>query len=278
MYDVGSLSEIQRFQRAEGAVRLSVRQREGRSVLKGLYQQGSAKARLPKTYSPSLEAVLLNTAGGITGGDHLSYELEAEEDAHLVATTQAAEKVYRSLGDSGRLDVTLKLAAGARCDWLPQETIFYNGGSLRRSLTVEMAADARLLAVEPLIFGRRAMGERLLDGFLSDQWRIRREGRLVYAEAFRVAEKGGEALARREALRGWTAAASLVYLAPDAEARLEEARTLLEPLVWLECGASAWDGILALRFLAETGAQLRRALIAFLEPFLGAPLPRVWQS
>ncbi len=278
MYDVGSLSEMQRFQRAQGAVRLSVRQREGRSVLKGLYQQGSAKARLPKAYSPSLEAVLLNTAGGITGGDHLTYELEAEEGANLVATTQAAEKVYRSLGDSGRLDVTLKLAAGARCDWLPQETIFYNGGRLRRSLTVEMAGDATLLAVEPLIFGRRAMGERLLDGFHSDQWRIRRDGRLVYAEAFRVEEKGGQFLARRETLRGWTAAASLVYLASDAEARLEEARALLEPLVWLECGASAWDGILGLRFLAETGAQLRRALIAFLEPFLGAPLPRVWQS
>ena len=108
MFDVGSLSDIQGFQRAEGAVRLSVEQLLGRSMLSRLYQQGSAKVRLPKNYEASLEAVLLNTAGGITGGDHLSYDLDVGPGAHLIATTQAAEKVYRSLGDSGHVEVSLK--------------------------------------------------------------------------------------------------------------------------------------------------------------------------
>lgn len=255
--------------------------RNGSSGLSRLYQEGAGKARFPRrgaaARSEPVEAVLLNTAGGITGGDLLSYRLAAGPDARLLATTQAAEKIYRSLGDEGVLEAGLELGAGAQLAWLPQETILFDGARLRRSLDVDMAEDASLLALESLVFGRRAMGETVRTAFVSDQWRIRRGGRLVYADAFRLQERGGRTLARRGVLDGATAAASLVYVAPDAEARLEEARALLPPWPEVEAGASAWDGLLALRVVAREGAALRRALVGFLEGFRAAPLPRVWR-
>nr|WP_246484676.1 urease accessory protein UreD [Marivibrio halodurans] len=292
MLDDGSRSETLRLQRAVGAVRVSAKpgHRRGTTVLDGLYQQGAGKARFPRTHSPWLEAVLLNTAGGITGGDRLTTGVSVADGAHLVATTQTAERVYRSLGEDGCLDATVSVAGGGVCEWLPQETILFDGARLKRTLNVEMADDSRLTLLEPVVLGRQAMGEVVRRARLVDQWRIRRGGRLVFADALRFEETGTLAR-RRGVLDGARAFASLLHVAPEAEARLEEARAILAGLpgladprgdvgagagVGVEAGASAWDGMLSLRFVAADGACLRRALMAFLERFRAVALPRVW--
>jgi urease accessory protein len=161
-------------------------------------------------------------------------------------------------------------------DWLPRETIFFDGGRLARRLEADLSGDARLLALEAMTFGRALKGERVLCGALSDQWRIRRDGRLIHAEALRLAGDLAAAVAGPATLGGARALATLVEVAPDAADRLAAARARIAHLDGVAAGASAKDGVLILRFLAPDIAPLRHALIRFLAAYREAPLPRVW--
>jgi urease accessory protein len=277
MFDVGSRSETALQPRAEGRAELVAEVRGGVTRLAHLYQRGSAKCLLPRL-AGRCEAVFLNTAGGITGGDRLAWAAEAGPGAGLVVTTQAAERIYRAQpGQVGRVATRLTLGTGARLEWLPQETILFDRSALERTLTVEVAADATLLALEAVVLGRKAMGEQVGRAHFTEHWRIRRAGRLVYADALRLTGAVAETVARPALMGGHRALASLVYMAPDAEARLGEARALLgEAEGGVESGASAWNGLFAIRMLAPDGQALRRALLRFLAAFRAAPLPRVW--
>lgn len=263
--------------RAQGRARIGVAAGPGGATrLVDLYQQGSAKCLLPR--GPGVEAVFLNTAGGLTGGDHLAYTAAVGPGADLTLTTQTAERVYRAQpGTAARLDVTLTLGPGARAAWLPQETILFDRAALSRRLEVDMAADATLTLLEPLILGRTAMGERVATGHLTDHWRIRRAGRLVHAEALRLGPSPADTAARPFALGGARAMACLVHLAPDAEDLLPRARAALDGAPGVQAAASAWDGRLVLRVAAADGQALRRTLARFLLDLRGA-LPRVWQA
>lgn len=188
--------------------------------LNRLYQQGCVKALLPKTQGVAPEVVLLNTAGGLTGGDSLDVALAVGPKADLTATTQAAERIYRAASGTARVARHLSLGEGATLDWLPQETILLKAGRIERRLDADMAADARLTLIETLVLGRAAMGETVTIGHFSDQWRIRRAGRLVHAEAPRLSGDIARATAGPATLNGAIAVATLVHLAPDAEARL----------------------------------------------------------
>ncbi|MEM6439387.1 MAG: urease accessory protein UreD [Pseudomonadota bacterium] len=248
----------------------------GARGLVGLRQQGSAKCFLPRTHAEAT-AVFLNTAGGLTGGDRFDWFSEARPGARLSVTTQAAERVYRAQsGETARVTARLALGAGARLDWLPQETILFDGGALDRRLEIEMAEDAALLAVEPLVLGREAMGETVRAARFRDGWRLRRAGRLVWADGLRLVGEAAAIASARATFAGARAAATLVYAAPDAEARLEGLRAVLPGDGAARGAASAWDGLLCGRLLAADGFALRRALIPALEFLRGGGLPRVW--
>ncbi|TPE53115.1 urease accessory protein UreD [Amaricoccus solimangrovi] len=264
-----------RLQRAQGRAEVAMEVSRGASRLRRLYQEGCAKALLPRAHGPTPEAILINTSGGITGGDRLAYAAAVGARAELTVTTQAAERIYRSTGEAGTLDVTLSVGPGARLDWLPQETILFEGGRLVRRLSAEMAEDARLTLLETVVLGRAAMGETLRDASITDHWRISRGGRLVHAEALRLGPDITVGSRGRATLGGARAFATLVHLAPGAEDRLGEVRALLAG-VDLQAAASAKPGILILRFLAPDAAPLREALFRLLMGFRGTPLPRVW--
>lgn len=273
----GSAAALQAQPRAFGRAAVSVEVRRGESRLAGLRQEGSAKCLLPRIPGPP-EAVFLNTAGGVTGGDDFGWTAGAGEGAQLTATTQTAERLYRvQPGTVGRIANRLSLGPGARLDWLPQETIVFDGAGLRRSLEVEMAADATLTALEAIVLGREMMGETVRAADVADRWRIRRGGRLVYADALRLPRAVAGGLAAAPLFGPNRAAATLVHVAPDAGARLAAVRDLLAAASAgaAEAGASARDGVLVVRMVAPTGQALRRALIRFLTDFRG-PLPRVW--
>ncbi len=263
------------MQRARGAVEVSVALREGRSRLAHLFQQGSARALMPRVHGGAPEAVIINTAGGVTGGDRFRFAFDAGDGAALTVSTQAAERVYRASAGVAEIDTTLTLGAGAALDWLPQETILFDGCALSRSLRVEMAADARLTALESVVLGRSAMGETLTHALFSDQWRIRRDGKLIHAEALRLSGDLAPALNGPAALNGARAFATLIHAAPDACDRLDEARALLGA-DQVTAAASARDGVLIVRFLGPDAAALRAALTAFLTAFRRAAPPRVW--
>ncbi len=261
-------------QRAQGSVALSLVRRGERNALAGLRQAGALKVLFPRPAGSGVEAVLINTAGGITGADAFSLDARAGTATRLTLTTQAAERAYRALPrEVARVENRLSADAGARLCWLPQETILYDGSALSRRLRIDLAEGASLLMAEPLVFGRTAMGETLADATFRDRIEIRRNGRLAYLDAITLSGRVSEKLARPFTAAGAGAMASLVYVAPDAEAALAAVRSLLGDTA----GASLRESdMLVLRLLAADGYLLRQTLIPVLNCLAGEPLPRCW--
>lgn len=256
--------------RAAGRLALSVKLSGGASRRADVYEDGPLRVRCPGPPARELEAVIVNTAGGVAGGDRLQLDISVEPDAALVVTSAAAEKIYRTHGPDASIDVTLKVAG--RLAWLPQETILFDRAGLTRRIDVELEEGGELLLAEALIFGRAEMGERIALGRLSDRWRIRRNGRLVYAETVRLDGPIADRLQARAVAKGGLAVASLV-VAPGDQAVVERVRGLS---FRAEVGASAWNGIAVVRFCAPDGAALRHDLMAVLTELRGRALPRLW--
>jgi urease accessory protein len=247
------------------------------TVLRDLRQVGAMRARFPrKAAGEPPEAVLLNTAGGLTGGDRIEVEVALSAGAEATVTSAAAEKLYRARDDDAEIRIGLELGPGARLVWLPQATIAFDCARLDRRTEAAVSGDASLLAVETLIFGRAAMGEDVHRGSWHDAWRVRRDGRLVFADAFRADGPVADILDRGATLDGARALCLLLYVAPDAPARLEEVRETLSG-AQVAAGASAWNGLLAVRAVAPEGRSLHKALEPLIARLSGRPLPRIWQ-
>lgn len=243
-------------------------------MLAGLRQTGSLKMLFPRSDDAGLQAVLVNTAGGVTGGDQFSCTAVADSGTDLCLTTQAAERAYRATpGEIGQLKTKLRVEADARLDWLPQETILYDGCALSRRIRVEMAASARLLLCEPLVFGRAAMGEQLRSGSLQDRVEIFRDDAAIFRDQFHLQGDIAAHLARPTIAAGAGAMASLIYIAPDAAVHLVPIREMLGTTG----GASLIaEDMLFLRLLAPDSFALRKSLIPVVTRLSGAPLPRPW--
>lgn len=260
--------------RAIGSVRLSTKSHAGRSVLDGLYQKGAAKAVFPRA-NVGLTAVLLNTSGGVTGGDRFSYEATAGAGTHLTLTTQACERAYRAqAGETGRVSTTLRVADGASLWWLPQETLAFDGCALERRLACDLTGTGRALIVEPMCLGRLAMGEAQVQGQISDRISITRDGAPLVEDAWRLSGDMTAQMAKGAAGGGATAMASLTYVAPDAEARLGPVRAHLPATG----GASLLaEDVLVLRLLAPSGYALRTSLLPILDQLTGGEMPLCWR-
>jgi urease accessory protein len=262
-----------RLQRATGHAAVSLSWRGGASCLGRLHQDGSAKVFLPRVHSPVPEVVFLNTAGGLTGGDRLSFELHLGEGASAVGTTQTAERAYASLGGRAMMEVRLTAEAGATLDWLPQETILFDRSTLSRRTRVDLAGNARLVLAEMVVLGRAAMGETITALHLDDMRQVKRDGQPVLVEPLRLTE--ATLAAGPAALGGSRALATVALVAPGAEAALAPVRRALTEGV--EAAATAWNGKLIVRIAGHDLRPVRRAVAAVLNVVRGRPLPRVWQ-
>jgi urease accessory protein len=263
-----------RRQRAQGEARGSFVRVGERTEAERLFETGGLRWRFPRSSSPC-EAAIVNTGGGVAGGDSYRVSLELGEGAQVEATTPSAERIYRSNGPPAAVATRLLLGPRARLDWLPQETLMFEGAKLERRLEAEMSAQASLLIAETVVFGRLAMGESRIDASLKDSWRVRRDGRLVFADETRL-ERAGAALERRAVGAGARALATIVAAAPNVEARLPDLRAALEPESGgVEAGASAFDGLIVARLLSASPSRLRGALIAAIVA-LGGRKPRLW--
>ena len=264
-----------RMQRAVGRAEIRLRSQFGTTRLERLFQDGCAKIRLPRTLGDAdPQAILINTAGGLTGGDRLTTEADLGEATSACVTTQACERIYRSTGADAVIANHLRVSAGARLAWLPQETILFDGGRLSRCLDADLAGDAELVAVEAVLFGRMAMGETLRSGHLHDRWRIRRDGHLLFADDLRVAGDIAARLTPQPALAGRRAMATVLFAGAAPERFLEPARAIIGS----SGGASAWNGKFLARLVEETGLALRRRLEPLLSLLMGGrELPKVWQ-
>jgi len=258
--------------RAQGEIALTVAHDGGRTRRKRVRESGSLRARFPNVTGEEIEAVIVNTAGGIAGGDRFALDFTVGEGAKLLVSGAAAEKVYRSIGIETVISVRLDIAKGASLRWLPQETILFDRANLTRSIDIEMAGDAALVLVEAVVFGRAAMGETVEQGKLIDRWQLRRDGKLVFAETLKLDGAIKDILARAAIANGGGAIATILFTPAD--------EALVEKLRAIECsgevGISAWNGIALARFCAADGAALRRDIVAHLAALDRGTLPRLW--
>ena len=271
---------------APSRAELTVAARDGASRIDHLYQSQPLRLLFPRPERDEpLTAVLANTSGGIVGGDNLDVRVTCAADAQLLASAQAAEKVYRSAGPTADVNLSLSADAGAGLEWLPQGTILFDRVRLRRRTALSVASGGRMLAGEVLMFGRTAMGERLMQGFVHDAWRVRYDGRLVWADSLHLDGDLSVPFSSPVGFADARAAGMVLYVADDAPRWLEMARDLLgrEREDGLRGGATAFERVLLLRWLGAEPRAVRAAFGRFWSTFraetLGRParLPTLWR-
>jgi len=274
-----------RLQRANGALTLRfVAGETDATRLADLYQSDPCRALLPSPDpGEAITAVLITTAGGLTGGDRLKLSVTVDEGATALCTPQAAEKIYRSPDDSAAgIDLSLDVAARAALEWLPQEMILFDGARLNRRIAVSVTADSRLLAGDITVFGRVARGERFSTGSLFDRWQVRRERRLLWTDATRLDGNTTAALDHPAGFAGAVAQALILYQGPDASGARDRLRALPDHEPDSQWGATVIDGLLLIRLLDADAGRLRRQfarLWSALRPGLGLrpTMPRLWK-
>jgi urease accessory protein len=263
-----------RLQRASGECHVAFDLRDGQTRLGDLYQRDPCRVLFPAPEpGEPPQAVLLTTSGGVTDGDSLKMTIEIGPGGAAVATTQAAEKIYRAAKGGGHcaIDVAVRVGAGASLDWLPQETIVFQGARLKRRTVAEVEPGGALLACEMVVLGRAASGERFVSGLLLDSWSVRRTGRLAWTDTLRIEGEtpAGAGFGAANAL------ATVIGVWDAPRPHFEKARALLESAGEVRAGATLVNGVMVARLLGEATA-VRGATIRFLTDFRGRRLPRVW--
>jgi len=231
--------------------------------------------------APVEEAVAVNTAGGIAGGDRLECSVTVLANASVTVTSQAAERVYRALSEPALIDTRLKVYGAARLAWLPQETIVFNGGRMRRNTDIEISPGAELLALEWLVLGRAARGEEIISGHIADGWQVKLDGRLIWADRFRVTDDAFPRTQSRALLADFKAIGTLIYFGPGAQARVQLMRELASELQ-CHCVTTVVSGLVIARLAARDAAELKASLREILLKFDRTPaqgpfrLPKMW--
>jgi urease accessory protein len=253
------------LQRAEGSGRIELSGSEKGTRIVDVFQASPIRIMFPKVGSGAVEeAVLINTAGGIAGGDRLEFEVTALAGASIAVTSQAAEKVYRALNEPARIVTKLKVHKAAKLAWLPQETIVFNWGRFNRETEIDLSSGAELLALEWLVFGRAAHGEEMVGGHITDSWRVKKDGRLIWADCFRATNEMFSHFHRKALLSNCKAVATLIYFGPCLNTRLEFFRDIAASLE-CHCAATSVGGLIVVRFAAKLSSDLRLALRSFLQ-------------
>ncbi len=277
MFDSASPSDrrlVPSYVRAKGIVHGRFERAGGVTRLVDNFETGGLRLRLPNA-GRECDAVLLNTAGGMTGGDESSLSFAVGAKARVRITTQSAEKIYRADHAPAVVATELTLGEGASLTWIPQETILFDGSGLSRTLSAEMSASASLIILEMTVLGRVARGERLTSGAFRDRWRIRRDGQLVFADDVRLEGDISSVMAKPVTGAGACAIGTLLYVSPAAEGRLESVRSALSQSK-AACGASAWNGLFIARFAARDPFDVRRAVVTALQRLSRTEMPKIW--
>jgi urease accessory protein len=254
------------LQRADGCGRIVLCGSENGTRIEDVFERSPIRVMFPRNgHRPVEEAVIINTGGGVAGGDRLECSVTTLPGASIAVTSQAAEKVYRALDEPARVATRL-IARESKLAWLPQETIVFNGARLHRTTEIELFSGAELLALEWIVLGRAAHGEIVVGGNITDSWRVKKEGRLIWADSFRVTDEIFPHLKTQALLSSCTAIATLVYFGPDLDKRLESLREII-PCLGCNCAATLVSGLMVARFAAKQSYDLKFALRSFLRQF-----------
>ena len=267
-----NLQATKALQRARGVADLAFDEQQ----IARMYQAGSSKILLPKTYTPLKEAVLINTAGGITGGDKFEIKLNLAS-SKIVATTQTAERLYNSIGSTANINIHLTIDEGSTLHWLPQETIFFDGALIDRNIRVDMAATSDVVFLETIIFGRQAMGEIVQNGEFRDNWRFYRDGTLFHSEVVCLQSDIDQLLKECAGGNGATTLSTIIVAGKKTEYKKNKVMPLVNRFR-STFGISYWEDKLILRMLNSDPYILKKEINFLLQELLEQPLPQVWQS
>jgi urease accessory protein len=277
----GSVSDVD-LERANGAGRIVFTGSASGTRISEVYQKFPIGLMFPRIGDDLVtEAVIVNSSGGIAGGDRLEIEVVALDNASVAVTTQAAEKVYRALDRPARVGTKLRACGTAKLAWLPQETIVFNQARICRQTEIDLCSGAELIALEWLVLGRAARGEEVVSGYISDSWRIKMDGHLIWADGFRVSDEVFPQLHRKALLSNWKAVATLIYFGPGLDTRLRILREIAASLD-CRCAATIVGAIIIVRVAAAASSDLRRGLRSLLEQFSGElgpgpfGVPKMW--
>lgn len=272
----GEMLDTRPLQRSRGAVRISFKpSQDDRTALGNLYQQGCLKARLPKQKTAAHEAVLINTSGGLTGGDALNTNVAWQRGTNATVTTQACERIYRSTGEDATIISRLTIGEHATGCWLPQETILFEGARLNRRTHVSLSRTSTLIACEAVIIGRPAMGEYVHTASLRDEWIIERDGAIAFIDRLNLIGDVSALLDETAVAGGARAFASVITAGPETGRHCDLAREMIGEQDAVG-GSSDLDGVCLTRVLAPSGHELRKVLMPMLAGLCGTDLPRVW--
>jgi len=270
------------LQRSKGCGRLVLAGSAQGTRIVDIFQRSPIRIMFPGLRgAPVEEAVAVNTSGGIAGGDRLEFSVTVLANAAVTVTSQAAERVYRALSEPALIDTRLKVEGAAKLAWLPQETIVFNGGRMRRNMEIEISAGAELLALEWLVLGRAAHDEEIVRGYIADGWQVKIDGRLIWADRFRVSDDVFPRTRSRALLADFKAIGTLIYFGPDAEARVQWMRELASELQ-CHCVTTVVSGLVITRLAARAAAELKASLREILSKFDPTPaqgpfrLPKMW--
>jgi urease accessory protein len=266
-------SECAKLQRAKGQLSFHVSQKR----VSRMFQSGSAKLMLPKTYSDMMEAVILNTSGGMTDGDNLNIDIEAE-DCALVMTTQTAERVYRSVGPKpAKMKVDLSASGTANLHWLPQETIVFNDSKFERTLKINLSSCSNCLVAETIVLGRQAMGENVYDCHFIDNWRVFRDGNLFHAESLRLSDEVSKIIAAPAGGNGARLLSTILYIGDNLEQIVDRVSDVIKQSS-SNCAVSCWSDRFIIRLMSSHSASARKDIEKLLLAIRKQPMPRVWQT
>ncbi len=255
------------LQRSDGIGRIVLGGSGRRTRIIDVFQKSPVRIMLPKVPDGEIEeAVLVNTGGGIAGGDRLEYEVAALQNASIVVSSQAAEKLYRALDEPARIKTKLRVTEAAKLAWLPQETIVFNEARICRNTEIDVSSGSELFALEWLVLGRAAYGEEMTGGHIAESWRVKRDGHLIWADSFRVTDEIFGHLHRKALLSQCRAIGTLIYFGPHLDARLEFLRAIASSLECY-CAVTAVNGLIVVRFATTASSDLSLALRSFLKQF-----------
>ncbi|MGD9783272.1 MAG: urease accessory protein UreD [Hyphomicrobiaceae bacterium] len=269
------LAALQRL-RVAGGVSVEFAARGGVTGVARSHEVQGWRIRIPHPASCDCEAVLLNTGGGVAGGDAVKLEFKLCDNARATVTTVAGERIYRAVAQAARMEAQLTLSGGSHLVWLPREMIMSSGARLVRRVNVEMAENAALTLLDIVVLGRRGSGEHMTSGLLDDRWSIRRAGRLHHMEAMKLDGNIEQRLARPATAGGAHVIGTLIHLDRDAEACLDRVRQAVSGHDGVEVAASAWAGKLVVRGLGTNVERVRSVFAAAVSALTGRPMPRAW--
>ena len=268
------LKSYNKYQRSKGKLKLSFINSDAETSIYDLHQSGALKVLIPKAKSKHAEAVLINTGGGIVAGDSLSIEVTSYENTNTWITTQASEKVYKSNGELSLLKTKINLGDDSILFWCPKETILFNNSKFKRNLDFNIKSSSKMLVIENIVFGRLASGELNADCYFFDQWRIKRDEKLIFAENFLFEDK--KSMYRNTNLGEYRSLMNIMYISHDAKNYLNKMRNIISTGD-LFGEASHWNDFISLRALAKNPIEFNKVIEQILILFAGekSKIPRI---